>query len=113
MGLILCSKHGESGFTSRISKKVCDNITAETLRTDEEVRIFTINVLVDPETSMEEKYLLYADEAEILNLPRSVTVTTEEEYDIYHKLLPKMGGMCAKCLREYKERYGLSLMDFN
>jgi len=61
---------------------------------------------------MDEKFLLEENEAKKLCLPEFVSVTTEAEYDAYFDRLPELGGMCTRCLDDYKNKYGVSLLNF-
>lgn len=112
MGLILCSKHGQSGFAARISKGVCDRLKAGTLTADDQLRLFTIRIFLDGEPYIDIRYLLEANEAKQLNLPELVDVTTDEECDAYLSRLPELGGICVRCLDDYKRKYGMSLLNF-
>lgn len=115
MSIILCPIHGESGFCLRFSKKVVDAIELDLPLPDNDLFLFNIR-LVDNEDDEElytETYLLLKVEFEALDAPSLVSVDTEEEYDRYKAMLPPLGGLCAECFREYKQRHNINLLGFN
>ena len=115
MGLILCQIHGDSGFATRFSEKIIGLIKNDAKIEECSLRIFIINIFdnEDNELLFAEQYLLLEDEFISMNLSESVSVDSEEEYNSYFSRLPALDGICANCLRDYKKKHSLNLLNFN
>lgn len=115
MGLIICPKHGESGFCMRFSKRVIDSIERDCALVDDELSLFHITY-IDDEDSEElftETFLLLKEEMFAMGLPQCVSADTEELCDEYNRALPELSGICFKCFTEYKRRHGIEMLGFN
>lgn len=115
MPLIICPKHGESGFTKRFSKKVVEVINSDLPIHDEQLGIFRI-VAIDSDDDQElftEEYLLLQQELTAMGVPDCVQTSSEDRYDFYLSLLPELSGICASCFKEYKNRHGTDMLGFN
>lgn len=115
MGLIVCPIHGESGFTLRFSKRIIELINSDIEIDESKLRIFKINLIDDEDGEFlyAEQYLIFDDEFKKMNTEECVEATSEEGYDKYSNLLPKLSGICSRCLYDYKQKYNLSLLGFN
>ncbi len=112
MGVIICSKHGESGFTQRISRSICDLIDSDTPISDENLSIVSLNMYDDGEFLGTNSYLISRDELDQAGVSEQNDVTTEEQYDAILDKLPEMSGVCYDCLEEYKVRHHIELLSF-
>ena len=115
MSLIICPKHGESGFCMRFSKSIIDAIESDYPLTNNDVTLFNIKLLDDEdgEELYTESYLLLKSEFYKMNVPNLVSVDKEEQYDAYKEIMPELGGICYQCFSEYKNRHNTNLLNFN
>jgi hypothetical protein len=114
MGLIVCQKHGESGFCMRFSKRVIYAIESNCALTDDALSLFHITYIDDEdgEELYTETYLLLEEEFAAMNLPRCVSADTDDLCDAYNNALPELSGICSECFQEYKDRHGLKMLGF-
>lgn len=112
MSIIICKKHGESGFAQRISKEIVLKINAD-IPLDDDVKLIQINLYDGDDFLQSESFLVTGLCFEKINAGAVVNVNTEDEYDRFYKQLPEMGGVCFQCLQEYRKKHGVDLLDFN
>lgn len=112
MGMIECKKHGLSGFSSKISKNISDKILNDIDILDNELIIITLDIYDNNEYLYTEKYLIESKESKNNNIQCEMVVRNEDESDNFSKLLPELGGICFKCMNEYKEKHKVNLLNF-
>ena len=113
MGLIYCKKHGESGFTQRISESVVKFLHEDTPLSDDNLRTVTIDMYDDGDFLGSDVYLITREEFRRSSLSETNQAHSEDEYDDPTSKLPKMSGVCFDCLQEYKEKHHVTLRDFH
>ena len=113
MGVILCKKHGESGFTQRISHNVAKKFRDDIPLSDENLRVVKIKMYDEGDFLGTDAYLISQTEFEQSGLSTINEAHSEDEYDSIMSKLPEMTGICFDCLQEYKAKHHLTLHSFD
>jgi hypothetical protein len=106
MGLIICEKHGETGFISHVSKELSLGISAGNKFSHDKVTYIDV-ILVDDEDGevlSKIRYWMTQDCFKSLSaLKKYTTLTEEDEEKVDRILIPIMqgGGCCGKCFDEH------------
>ncbi|WP_250463905.1 hypothetical protein [Microbulbifer litoralis] len=101
MGLIICGKHGESGFTDRVSKEVASCIDDGTPLKESDLKVVVIRMYDEDEFLGTNKYLLTEKEFKKSGIPEVSVVDKESTYDVIKDKLPRMEGACSSCLNNF------------
>ena len=106
MGLIICSIHGESGFTPFVSAELAKKINGNIPITKESV-IFVDIILYDEDDGKElhsMKYWMSKGELESLSAKFRYDIFNDEDEKKLNKIfdpIMKGGGCCGKCFDDY------------
>lgn len=115
MGLIICEKHGESGFTDRVSKEVASYVYNGMPVKESDLKVVVIEMYDGDEFLGANKYLLTKEEFKRSGIPEVSAVDEESTYDAIKRKLPKMEGACSSCLNDFYENNNIdpSSVNFN
>lgn len=110
MGLIDCRKHGYTGFAWNISKDISSRILNDFPMSVEEVVKVKVALYDEKELLGDIEYLVSLNIKNRLNLKDTYSISTDDESDQLGQLIhQELGGICADCLKEYKEKHGWHL----
>lgn len=112
MGLIICQKHGETGVIPFISKGLWQIAKQNTKIDCDKIKVITIAIKIDQETSFSLKYYFTKDEFDLFSLDDYYSISTDEEDEKVTKIFhDKTRPMCGDCFKEYLEsiRCGIAL----
>jgi len=109
MGLIVCDKHGETGFMPFVSKEFAEIILASKFLANEDVKFVEV-IFIDEDDGEEFQRLQYWMSSkcfESLGLEESYIIQSDEDEEKLDRIfnpIMKGGGICGKCFESYVEK---------
>ena len=113
MGVILCTKHGDSEFTQRISHNVAKKFRDDIPVSDENLRVVKTKMYDGCDFLGTDVYLISQTEFDRSVLSTINKSHSEDECDSFISELPEMSGICFDGLQKYKAKHHLTLHSFD
>lgn len=108
MGLIICDKHGESGFTPSVSRKLSNMILADEIVDKAQIVILDFIFYEENEVLGIDEFYLLVDELPLnFSTDKAIEIRTDEDEAQLNTLFTEefpRGGCCVKCFNEYLEK---------
>ncbi len=110
MGLIICDKHGETGFMPLVSKELAETILANKSLGNKGVKFVEV-IFIDEDDGEEFQRLRYWMSQKCfdnLNAKKSYIIQSDEDEIKLDKIfdpIMKGGGICGRCFEEYMESH--------
>lgn len=111
MGLIVCDKHGESGFNPHISKELVDKILGSVIVSPLDIVFVDIKFVNEDngEYMFDIRYCMTRECFYSLSASRKYLIVSDDDEKNLDKIfcgVMKDGGMCVKCFKEYLSEVG-------
>lgn len=113
MGLIICGKHGESGFNPHVSKELVDKIQGGVIVNSLDIAFVDIKFIDedDGKEMFDIRYWMTTECFKSLSATKKYLIISdddEKKLDEIFNVVMKGGGMCVKCFKEYLSAIGYS-----
>jgi len=116
MGIVKCKVHGETGIKPFIDRKIIDmvvlNYQGLLLEKNIEKKIFLVTeqCIFDETESFNINYYIAEMTMRKNKLKQLYIISSDEEEDEFHKIIPQTSGTCGKCFEEYIEKYNIEII---